>query len=124
MYKYSLKGSIPTTRKYILKSNFNSSIKYGFARYLYTTKLSPCGISYGLLIKKIPLPWHAASGLTINVFLYFELNYLFKSLKSAGTIQVLGKKLYEGNFFRILISYFPRLFFLERENMPGQWFIF
>jgi len=116
-----LKGSTPATKTYILKSNLSPSIKKGLAIYLYATNYSPLGTSQGFLTRNMPLPWQPASGFKIKVLLNLLLNYLKKSELSGGKSQVFGKKLYNyGNFLFIRIRCLPRLFFLCKENIPGQ----
>ena len=82
-------------------------------------------ISFIFRVKKIPLPWQLASGLTMKVFALPLTNWFLKSPISAGSSQVYGKNLYSwGNYFLIFIRFLPKWFFLAREYIPGKWLIF
>ena len=60
----------------------------------------------------------------MNVFAFLTLNYSLKLLRSDGSSQVLGKKLYSfGNCFYIAIKFLASKFFLANAYIPGKWLV-
>ena len=71
-------------------------------------------------MRNIPFPCESASGLSMNVFAFFQLNYALNSFISAGSNHVGGKNAYSfGWYFDIFMRFLPRLFLRASVYMPS-----
>lgn len=80
-------------------------------------------MSSKLRVRKMPLPWESASGLTMKVLAFLPLNCYLNSLSSAGSSQVGGKKEYScGWYLDIFMRFLPRCFLFANAYIPGVLF--
>ena len=88
--------------------------------YRWATWCSFGSMSSKWRVRKMPLPCESASGLRMNVFAFFQLNYALNSFSSAGSSHVGGKNAYSfGWYFDIFIRFFPRLFLRASVYIPA-----